>query len=525
MRRAPFNFSPRQTKQLRNLRNTLQLEFHALELEAGINLDYRWARSNALIDSIEEWQQDDNGRLRRYMQLHKDEVDKLTEQRDEINNEYRDLKTEPLEEHVRAKMERFLDKSISSLFRDITVFVAKATCSAELSESGRRSRVSQLGFEGGTIGYEGLSGRQIAGALIAIFLTFLVLAVAQELPKEKKEFGNVFFLTFLMLFTYGAALIIALDLKRRVGMGYNELTRQRSWSAYVAVGIITALSWLFVSFSYRYIVAMLQGTESDENMEQVLTSIKWSYPYALQSLALAVSISWILDYHQSHGMSGRLKLSQRFFDVGVSIAALGIASVIAYCWMDGKGWFEGSATRGPEWIEKNPLSAEWLVIRGMAVAAVVGWLVPMWFYINRSKAPDQIAGRLITMNKKGLAAEIRNLTPDELIRAIAAVAASIAAIDNDVNRNERDVYHIICGHLAGLPNSDVDIDSAEKEFDHCIDLIEREELQLEERLKGFRHLPLLSSLMPFIASSVAFADGVYLEQEREIVHMIQNRCA
>ena len=163
----------------------------------------------------------------------------------------------------------------------------------------------------------------------------------------------------------------------------------------------------------------------------------------------------------------------------------------------------------------------WIVIKGMAVAAVVGWLVPMWFRINRSKAPDQIAGRAIRMNKKGLSEEIRNLEPNELINAVAAVAASVAAIDQDVSRSEKDVFQIICGHLAGLPNSDVDINSADKEFDHCLELIENGELQLEERLHNFSRLPLLASLMPFIASSVAFADGVYLDQEREIVEQIR----
>jgi hypothetical protein len=76
--------------------------------------------------------------------------------------------------------------------------------------------------------------------------------------------------------------------------------------------------------------------------------------------------------------------------------------------------------------------------------------------------------------------------------------------------------------LAGLPNSDIDIDGAEKEFDHCLDLIKKGELQLESRLHNLGRLPLLSSLMPFVASSVAFADGVYLEQEHAIVEQIKN---
>jgi len=525
MRRTPFKFSPRQVKQLRKHCESIQLEFDALKLNEGINLDFRWARINVLLDGIEEWKQDDAHRLRHFMLKHKDELNNLVNQRNEINKEYLDLRTEKLEDRIRVKMERFLDKAIATLFRNSTVFVAKAACITELSESGRRSRISQLGFEGGTTRFETLSGRQIAGALIAILLTFLVLSIVQELDKAKefRKFGNVAFMTFLMLFTYGAALVITLDLKRRAGMGYNELTQQRSWSAYLTVGIITALSWLIVSISYRYILQMLAGVESLANLDKVLIDIRWSSPYALQSLALAISLSWILDYHQSHGSSRRLTLQQRSIAVGISMAALAVASILAYYWMEGMGWFEGYATRGAKYRENFPLPMQWIVIKGMAVAAVVAWLVPMWFRINRSKAPDQIAGRAIMMNKKGLSEEIRNLEPDELIKAVAAVAASVAAIDQDVSREEKDVYQIICSHLAGLPNSDVDIDGAEKEFDHCLELIENGELELEARLQNFGRLPLLSALMPFIGSSIAFADGVYLDQEREIVAQIKRQ--
>ena len=106
-------------------------------------------------------------------------------------------------------------------------------------------------------------------------------------------------MTFLMLFTYGAALVITLDLKRRAGMGYNELTQQRSWSAYLTVGIITALSWLIVSISYRYILQMLSGVESLENLDRVITDIngvalmhcnRWRWPYHFPGYSIITKV-------------------------------------------------------------------------------------------------------------------------------------------------------------------------------------------------------------------------------------------
>jgi tellurite resistance protein len=521
MRRAHFNVSPGQNRQLRMRCQSLSIDFETLELEKSTNIDYHWARLNVLLESMADWKQDDSGRLRGFMKEHSDEFNKLLESLESINGEFSELKSEQLEDHILSKIEKYLNKSIAEVFRDSTVFVAKATCVTELSESGRSSRISQLGFEGGSQGRDRLSSGQIAAALLAILVIFMTVSIAQELakPVEYRRFGNVGFMTFLMLFTYGTALLIAIDLKCRAGMGYNELTRQRTWSAYFWVGIITASSWLLVTLSYRYILNMLSGDNSVTNLDDVITSLSWSYPYALQSLALAVSISWILDYHQSLGLSGRLTWQQRVFDMGIAMAALAAVSIVAFYWMEGIGWFEGYGTKDIEY--RGRISLGWTVAKGVAVAAVVGWLVPMWFNLNRLKAPDQIAGRLIAMNKKGLSREIRRLEPNQLISAVAAVGASVAYLDNTVRRSEKDVYQIICSHLAGLPSSDVDVDAAEKELDSCLELIEKDELELEKKMNLLSGMPLLSALMPFIASSVAFADGVYLEKERLMVERIQ----
>ncbi len=523
MRRAPFNFSPGQLARLQKKATALDIDFDQLALNQGVNLDYRWARINALLDSIVDWKEEDSVRLTRFLREHESTFIQLQERLEEINRDFKELKAATAEPHILQKLQHYLDKSIYDLFRDTTVFVAKASCMAELSESGRNSMISQLGFEGGSHGRERLSSSQVAGALLAILLTFLAVSVVQELskPVEFRRFGSVGFMTFLMFFTYGAALLIALELKCKAGMGYNELTRRRSWAAYIIVGLITAASWLVVTVSYRYILNMLSGMDSLSNLESVYTSIGWSYPYALQSLALAVSISWILDFHQSRELTGQLPYRQRVFDVMFAASALAIASLLAYYWMEGIGWFEGLGTKDPQY--RGRMSLGWTVLKGAAVGGVIGWLVPTWFNLNRMKAPDQIAGRLIYMNRQGLSREIRNLAPNELISAVAAVGASMASIDGEVSRSEKDVYQIICSHLAGLSSSDVDIDAADKEFERCIDLLKTDELDLQERLHRLKDLPLLSSLMPYIASSIAFADGIYMKQERLMVEQIQSQ--
>lgn len=521
MRRARFNFSPIQNVKLRKNCKALNIECVPLMMSASASLDYRWARVNAILDGLEEWKQDDAGRMRRFMITQRTELNQLFKQRDEINEEFAQLKAEQLEPKVLHKIERFLDKSIAQLFLDASVMIGQAICIAEFSESGRSARVTQLGFEGGTQGFDRLSPQQMLAGLFAIFITFLSLSIIEQFmkPVAYRHFGSVGFMTFLMLFTYGSSLIIAFDLKRRISMGYNELTKQRPWSAYWVVGFITVIGWFVVTISYRYIFNMLGGVESDENLLRVKESIQWSFPFALQSLALAIVVSWVLDRHQRLGATDRLCTYQRVFDVCVSMAALAIASMITYGWMAGVGPFEGYGTKDAKYL--GSLSFGWLVAKGAAIGAVIGWLVPMWFHINRTKSPDQIAGRLIQMNQRVLAKEIRNLNPGNLTDAVAAVSASVAAIDLNVSRNEKDVFQIICGHLAGLPNSDVDIDSADKEFDRCLEMIEANTFELEPRLQQLSECPLLASLMPFVASSIAFADGVYLDQERDIVEKIK----
>lgn len=523
MRRARFNFSPIQNKHLRKKCQSLNIDFVALMASPSASLNYRWARVNAIVDGLEEWKQDDIGRMRRFMAAQRTELNRLFKQRDEINEEFSQLKAEQLEPKVLQKIERFLDKSIAQLFLDASVMIGQAICMTELSESGRSARVTQLGFESGSQGLDRLSTQQMLSGLFAIFITFISLSVIEQFmkPVADRHFGSVGFMTCLMLFTYGSSLIIAFDLKRRVNLGYNELTRQRSWSAYLLVGVITVAGWFLVTISYRYIFNMLSGVESEANLLLVRQSIEWSFPFALQSLALAIVVSWILDKHQRLGATDRLCTYQRAFDVSISIAALAVASIITYDWMAGAGLFKGYATKDPQYLDS--LSFGWLVVKGAAIGAVIGWLVPMWFHINRTKSPDQIAGRLIQMNHKALAKEIRNLAPGDLTVAVAGVAAAVAAIDLNISRNEKDVYQIICGHLAGLPNSDVDIDSADQEFDRCLELIEHKKFDLSSRFLSLNDCPLVANLMPFIASSIAFADGVYLDQERDIVEKIKRQ--
>jgi hypothetical protein len=266
MRRAPFNFSPGQSKHLRKLCAKLSIDCKTLDLEQADSLDFHWARLNVLLASIAEWKQDDLTRLTDFMRDNTLELNRLNESLDYINSEFAELKAEKLDEVVLSKIARLLNKAIFEAYRDTSILIAKATCIAELSESGRSSRVAQLGFEGGSHGRDRLSAKQVSRALLAIMAIFMLVSVVQELgkPAEFRKFGNVGFMTFLMLFTYGAALVIALDLKCRVGMGYNELTRQRSWSSYIWVGVITAASWFLVTISYRYILNMLSGVGSLE---------------------------------------------------------------------------------------------------------------------------------------------------------------------------------------------------------------------------------------------------------------------
>ncbi|MBN7797817.1 hypothetical protein [Parahaliea mediterranea] len=521
MRRAPFNFSPQQKKELRRFCDSIELDFESLDVLNGASLDHRWARINVLLAGIEPWEESDTGRLRRFMLDYREELAQLLAARDEINREFVELRTEQVEPQALAKMERFLDRSITELFRSSTVFVARAVCISELTESGRSFRISQLGFESGGQRDDKLSPRQLAEAVLCILLTFFMISVLQELSKDAqyRKYGNVTFMTFLMVFTYGASLIVALQIKAGVHGGYNGLTRQRPLFAYLWIVLATGASWLFVSVAYRYIPGMLKGESSELNLSQVLTDISWSYPYALQSIALALAISIILDVHESGQVTERLSVKRRLVDVALAATLLAIASIFTYCWMEGIGPFEGYATRDE--IFRGKTSFWWLVFKGTAVGAVVGWLVPTWFSINRTKVPEKAVARLIAMNRKGLAEEIRCLEPDELVKAVAGIAAAVAAVDEVVSRTETDVYLIICSDLAGIPNSDIDTHLAEEEFKTALVLQENQESDLEHRLATIRQLPLLRALMPYIAASIAMANGVYLSQERALVDTIQ----
>ena len=193
MRRARFNFSPMQNKQLRKNCKKLNIDLTPLMTSSNHSLDFRWARVNAILSGLEEWKQDDSGRMRRFMVTKRMALNGLFKQRDEINEEFSQLKAEQLDAKVLHKIERFLDKSIAQLFLDASVMIGQAICMTELSESGRSARVTQLGFEGGTQGFDRLSPQQMLSGLFAIFITFLSLSVIEQFmkPVGARHFAGV----------------------------------------------------------------------------------------------------------------------------------------------------------------------------------------------------------------------------------------------------------------------------------------------------------------------------------------------
>lgn len=533
MRRSPFGFAPDRKVFIKQYCEDHAIDCGSINIEDSHSLDFRWARAYVLFKQLDEWKDDSgantSGRLRRFLKKESDELKAIHNSVEEVSREFFELKRDHLDSRAEKRVERVLDSALRDTYRKLTLFIAKTVCMVELSENGRNRRIREFGFDLAEAHAVNLTGEQILKALLSIVTVFLLISLVETVFSDGQGIRRVPFLTVLMSGTYGAALLIALHLNNSRAFGFNELTRRRSFIGYLMIIVSTLGSWFVLAAIVRFVANMFR-MPTEENMLEVAEHISWSYPYALQSVALALSVSWALNQHQSTEVRLNLTHVNKWRDVGKTVPLMACFSIAAYCWMNGVFIPDDWATRDLQRIQgltarDHLVDGAWFLTKGVAVVAVLIWLVPTWFFVNRSSRPTQAANRLIEMNDDEIAREIKKLGAGDLLSVVSAIAAKVASVDDDISHVEIEVYKQICCQLSAVPNSDVDPHESGPAFDACLRSIRQNELNLKERLACLSRKPLLLSLMPYIASTIAHADGVYLKEEGEVVAEVQRLTA
>ncbi|MDP6343016.1 MAG: hypothetical protein QF491_05740, partial [Alphaproteobacteria bacterium] len=271
------------------------------------------------------------------------------------------------------------------LIRDSTNLIARAVLYAEKTEAARREQLHSLGFGDGSVGRGVLTTGQLLLLFWCIVVVFVVLAIGESAVKNlmstkqgELHLNPVFFVAVLMASIYASAVVAAL-LPNWFGSSTAERRKaSRPWHEYFISGACAVVFWLSLSFMLRFFLNLVDFKPLAENLQLVGRDLAWSYPYVLQSVALAITIAYLTGRTRSHGTLDLRRPA--YWDAILTCVVMSCASVIAFYWMEGVGGIiDGTKDAGfrGRW---NP----WVfVLKGGFVGLLVGALIPSWYRKNR----------------------------------------------------------------------------------------------------------------------------------------------
>ncbi len=524
LRQAGYIIDPGKRKDLVVYATKYGIDIDALALDNRDKGDFSWAKLASLQLSLDRWRRSANGRTRRFISDNEREYSLIKNMVDDLSYQFAKGRSDGSRGESSNTAQ---EKEITATYRRLTEFVARILLISERYQSDIQKRIRELGFGELDFQSRSLSANQMVLILASLFASFLVLSflfnrVLSDYPRTMLSVLNE---SLLMMLTYGAAVSCALMIKSKPVFSYNELTSQRPCLGYVLSGMLAICTWAIVAWSYRYIELMLRTpvgrgeTSIDSLVVKVLEHLEWSYPYMLQSFVIAVGLSLLVDRRVPSDKN--LIEKMKIVDTSFLTILMMFISLVVYQWMFGIFLFEGLQTKAIEYIKPDQIT--WtaqlsFVIEHGIIGAIIGFLVPHWYRTNRSGGSYDSIARMISMNREELNNEARNLEPGALLRVFTSISLWVGSFENQVNRNELEVFEVTMTKLSGLNSADFTIEEA-----HSFLAANRAKVSeefLKESLGPIKASEMIQTLCCWYALSIAYADHIYSPQEEEKIKHI-----
>ena len=515
LRRAGYLIDPGKRKDLDKYAKKYGIDIDALSFDDHEKIDFCWAKLASLQLSVDHWRQSGNGRTRRYFSENEREYSLIRNLIDDISFQFAISKSNSLKDKGKESPETI--RGINACYKRLTVFIARALLMSEHYQSDIRSRMIYLGFGEINLHSRNLSANQMVIIFASMFSSFLVISFLfnTSVPIRILLSNSV-----LMMLTYGAAVSCTLLIKSKPTFAFNELTLQRPWTGYILSGVLSLITWVVVVWSLRYVEYMLSASPGNEDLfAKVINNIKWSYPYALQSFAIAFGLSYLVD--QRTPSDKRLIAKMKIKDLLILTALMAIVSFYIYGWMFGM-WRDNIGvmpTKNAFYIKEAQTT--WSAIISFSVehgiiGAVIGYLVPHWYRTSHSNGSQDAIARMISMNKTELNNEARKLEPQALLKGFTSITVWIGDNNNErLDRTQLEVFNTTMRQLAKLDCADFSVEEAEHfltKNKSCID----QEL-LSNHLELLQGSEIIQMLCGWYALALAYADHIYTEQEESRV--------
>lgn len=540
MRRAPYVVPQRVKQDVEAKCRSLNISESFISFEGRNTPEFEWSRITALVVQLETWHNFPTNAVRRFVQENSDELrDIHTKYNNLAQRAVSCLNTRKQIEEIRENggqvdaqldflMQEndriFFDES-ARLYKFICRYIARAALATRVWSAQRSEFLVQMGFNQDAVRPNGITLNQLIVVVLAITGCFFAVSVLEAFYKHEDgmtgrgNFKAIVFQTFLMSFTFGVAVVSSLFPKNRWSFASRDITRTRPVVGYLFSGCLAVLLGYMTMIAVRYSFTVFNRLSVEQNWDNVVGSLSWSYPYLLLSFTIGAATAYLADnYALSEGTKPKWL---RWADGAALLAVVAAASVVTYYWMEGSFLF-GEGTKDPKY--KGRVSLPFFVLKGMAVGFVIGVLVPHWYRLNKQIPPGQYLKLLMQDKRQAIQDEWRQVgRNEEVLDGLLFACAYVAASDGHVDDVERQQLQDFLEDLTAVGNDPFDLDEAILTFNNFADQIVdahrrgddlNAELKAEfEGLEVFRGRSVLSDMLVYLCLSVGRSDSTFEVEE------------
>lgn len=522
LERAPLTIRPGIEAEIIGRAERYKIPRECVDFEVPRSIEGQWTGLCYLMLKLGDWK-DHGGKYARFLQENESEFIGLTFEFDTISSHFSDYqhRRKSTEANRDVQSQEILDdlgkrlkEEIEGHYKKICTFISCGVFAAELTETARRKSFKELGFDQDAVVVESLKPDQVATLALSIALAFVGISIVEAYltRPEGIRLGPILFLSVIMTASYGAAAIAAILPRAVWSFADIDQTGARSFLAYVFATVLAVFFGLVAMISIRYTFGAFEGLDPERNVDKVIENLSWSYPYLVQSAAIAFATAFLADSFRSRPGAGRSWF--RWADVIWLGLAMMAATFVVYCWLEGIGPFE--ATRDLRYRgQTNPYL---FVAKGTIVGLVIGYLVPSWYRKNRRRTPMERLTQLLNSQGSDLAFEAGQLQKGELLDAVGTVAAYVASADGKIDSIEQETlgqfyYKLKAVQAVGFELGDVNMLFA--------DLAEQFQLKGKRddetalgALRPVRGRVLLAEALVYLGLAIGHADHFFADKER-----------
>jgi hypothetical protein len=339
LRRAPFRL-PDEAEQ-RELVASLESEgFDAgdLRFDDGTSPEALWTRLAALVRRLEVW--DEDSHLQEYFISCPGELAALRERYDEILPKARrcfslsrELAPSVLDERAANALGAYREdvtNQVEALLNALYDAIGRAVLLCDLTHHRRATRLQELGFDMKVepIRRISLNSLMLLFTAGSVILTLMFLVAPHSRPEETAV--DLLLRSVMIASIYCVAIWCAVTPKSRWSLARRQPGSERPWAAYLASGLVAAVTgvgfsfltkllclgslvtawertregtpWAIMTFAVTYAVAVLADNEADEFAALGLAGRRLVLVEALAMVATMVPVALFVHYLLHHTM-------------------------------------------------------------------------------------------------------------------------------------------------------------------------------------------------------------------------------